>query len=134
MNLVITPSLRSDTDFPFRIQPDVPDPHRTLGRGEGLFEARNRSGNLRQLQASVGVQQREAPLRSRADWVGFQERDLSQVLGGVAGITGKLHRLERCFLDWTTAVAGKADTCQLHLPQQWSNLRSIVPIYEVYRY
>ena len=71
---------------PHRIQPDVPDPHRTLGRGEGLFEARNRPGNLRQLQASVGVQQWATPFRSRADWVGFQERDLSQV-GGVAGIT-----------------------------------------------
>ena len=49
-------------------------------------------------------------------------------------VTGKLHRLERCFLDWTTAVVGEADMCQPYLPQQWSNLRSIVPIYEVYRY
>ena len=31
-------------------------------------------------------------------------------------------------------MAGEADTCQLHLPQQWSNLRFIGPIYEFPRY
>ena len=40
--------------------------------------------------------------------------------------TVEIHRLDQFILDWTTAVVGKAVTvsalCQLHIPQQWSNL------------
>ena len=28
-------------------------------------------------------------------------------------ITGRFHRLGRCFIDWATAVVGEGDTCQL---------------------
>ena len=52
--------------------------------------------------------------------------------------TVEIHRLDQWILVWTTAVACKADTHQLsvsfHLPQQWSNLRLIGPIYEFLRY
>ena len=65
-------------------------------------------------------------------WYGWPVANAKGFLG-VLYTTGKLHRLERCFLDWTTAVIGEADMCQPYLPQHWSNLRSIVPIYEVYR-
>ena len=36
--------------------------------------------------------------------------------------TVEIHRLDQWILDWTTAVAGKADTCQLLSKTHWSKL------------
>ena len=41
-------------------------------------------------------------------------------------ITVEFHRLGQCFIDWATAVVGKADRadmCRPHLPQQWPKHR-----------
>ena len=54
------------------------------------------------------------------------------------GCDGGLRRFDQCNLDWTTAVAGEGEACQLstlcqlHLPRQCSNLCYTGRIYVVY--
>ena len=78
-NIIITASLRSDTNFPFRVQPDVPDPHRAQRSRQRFPQAGDRPGDLRQLQEAAGVQPGQAALRGSPDRCGLQERDLASL-------------------------------------------------------
>ena len=43
----------------------------------------------------------------------------------VKSTTVEIHRLDQCILDWTTAVAGKADTRQLSVSFTYHSSGSI---------